>query len=90
VNLALKGGRAAATELLIEAGFRATDLRVRRGRVRTLWQADHPVAVVEGGGGAHGSELRTLCLPCHRAETAALMKRRRALRALEKKKAGPR
>lgn len=75
---ALKSGRSAAVLVLEENGYRASDLKVRRGRVRTLWQADHPLPVVEGGGGAHWSELRTLCLPCHRAETAALMKRRRA------------
>jgi 5-methylcytosine-specific restriction enzyme A len=39
------------------------------------WEADHIVPQVEGGG--HELEnLRTLCLPCHKAETAALAARR--------------
>jgi 5-methylcytosine-specific restriction protein A len=40
-----------------------------------LWEADHVVPVVEGGGGCGLSGLRTLCLPCHKRETAALRRR---------------
>jgi hypothetical protein len=43
---------------------------------RTLWQADHVVPVVDGGADLGLANLRTLCIPCHRRETAAL---RRAL-----------
>lgn len=40
------------------------------------WEADHIVPVIEGGGECDLTNLRTLCLPCHRKETAALAKRR--------------
>jgi hypothetical protein len=43
---------------------------------RTLWDADHIVPVVEGGGECDLSNIRTLCLKCHRAATAALRQRR--------------
>ena len=43
---------------------------------RSLWDADHIVPVVEGGGECDLSNLRTLCLRCHRRETAALRQRR--------------
>ena len=39
------------------------------------WEADHIVPLVEGG--SYGLEnLRTLCVPCHKLETAALARRR--------------
>lgn len=40
-----------------------------------LWEADHIVPVVEGGGECGLDGLRTLCLPCHKAETARLRRR---------------
>lgn len=40
------------------------------------WQADHIVAVIEGGGLADLSGLRTLCVECHKDETAILAARR--------------
>src|SRR6266487_628651 len=39
---------------------------------RGSWEADHILPVVEGGGSCGLSNLRTLCLPCHREETSAL------------------
>lgn len=42
---------------------------------RRWWEADHIVPVVEGGGGCGPDGYRTLCLPCHRKETAALHRR---------------
>ena len=45
---------------------------LRRLNRRSLWDADHIVPVVEGGGECDLSNLRTLCLACHRRETAAL------------------
>ena len=45
---------------------------------RSLWDADHIVPVVEGGGECDLSNIRTLCLLCHREVTAALRERRRA------------
>lgn len=40
-----------------------------------LWQADHILPVVEGGGESGLDNLRTLCTKCHREATAALRKR---------------
>ncbi len=49
---------------------------------RTLWDADHIVPVVEGGGECDLSNIRTLCVLCHREATKALQatlrERRRA------------
>ena len=42
---------------------------------KTLWDADHRVPVSEGGGECDLDNLRTLCLICHRVETAALRRR---------------
>lgn len=41
-----------------------------------LWEADHELPVIEGGGGCDLDNYRTLCLQCHRAETKALAARR--------------
>ena len=45
---------------------------------RTLWDADHIIPVVEGGGECDLSNIRTLCLKCHRTATTALRERLRA------------
>ncbi len=42
---------------------------------RSLWDADHIVPVVEGGGECDLENIRTLCLNCHRRETVELRKR---------------
>lgn len=47
------------------------------GGRRHLWDADHVVPVIEGGGECDLSNMRTLCLKCHREATAALRRRRR-------------
>jgi 5-methylcytosine-specific restriction protein A len=39
---------------------------------RSLWDADHIVPVAEGGGECDLSNLRTLCLTCHRKASAEL------------------
>jgi 5-methylcytosine-specific restriction protein A len=49
---------------------------LRPGSRKSLWDADHIVPVVEGGGECDLANLRTLCLKCHRAATAELRKRR--------------
>ncbi len=56
-----------------------------RGSYRaSLWDADHILPVVEGGGECDLDNLRTLCLKCHREATAALRRRRgESLRPLE-------
>lgn len=38
----------------------------------SLWEADHIVPVVEGGGECGLDGMRTLCVVCHRRESAAL------------------
>ena len=48
------------------------------GSRRNLWDADHLVPVVEGGGECDLSNMRTLCLRCHREATSALRQRRLA------------
>ena len=45
---------------------------------KTLWDADHIVPVVEGGGECDLNNIRTLCLRCHRAVTAELRQRRKS------------
>lgn len=45
------------------------------GARRSLWDADHILAVAEGGGQCDLDNLRTLCLPCHREVTADLRRR---------------
>lgn len=42
---------------------------------RRLWEMDHVVPVVEGGGSCGLDNYRTLCWACHNRETAALRKR---------------
>lgn len=42
---------------------------------RSLWQMDHRVPVAEGGGACGLDNLRTLCIWCHKKETARLRKR---------------
>jgi 5-methylcytosine-specific restriction endonuclease McrA len=46
------------------------------GSRKSLWDADHIVPVSEGGGECDLSNMRTLCLKCHRAHTAELRERR--------------
>jgi len=48
---------------------------LREGSRKSLWDADHIVPVAEGGGQCNLSNMRTLCLLCHRAVTAELRKR---------------
>jgi 5-methylcytosine-specific restriction protein A len=50
---------------------------VRPGQRMSLWDADHIIPVVEGGGECDLSNIRTLCIRCHRAVTAELRRRRR-------------
>jgi 5-methylcytosine-specific restriction enzyme A len=53
-----------------------------RGR-KSLWDADHIIPVVEGGGECDLSNMRTLCLKCHRQHTAELRERLRKSQNLE-------
>ena len=62
---------------------RKLDFNARRqfekdwGGRRNLWDADHIVPVVEGGGECDLSNIRSLCLKCHREVTSALRARRK-------------
>jgi 5-methylcytosine-specific restriction enzyme A len=51
---------------------------------RSLWDADHIVPVVEGGGGCGLDNYRTLCVACHKEETADLASRRAASRRAQR------
>ena len=44
------------------------------------WEADHAQAVALGGGSCDLSNLRTLCLPCHRIKTKTDLKKIRSRR----------
>ena len=87
----LKRDRAICARCGIDAHAAWIDLKRSRGAQRlrllarwglkrlnrkTLWDADHIVPVVEGGGECDLENIRTLCLICHRQATAALRLRR--------------
>ena len=42
------------------------------------WEADHILAVSEGGGGCGLEDFQTLCTDCHNGKTAAMRKRKAA------------
>jgi len=52
---------------------------IRPASRKSLWDADHIVAVVEGGGECDLQNIRTLCLKCHRKRTAELRTKRSAI-----------
>jgi 5-methylcytosine-specific restriction protein A len=74
--------QAAYFELKRARGAKREKLLVRWGLKkltrRSLWDADHIVAVAEGGGECDLENLRTLCLNCHRRQTAELRERLRS------------
>jgi len=45
---------------------------------RSLWDADHILPVCEGGGECDLSNIRTLCLQCHKRATAELRESRKS------------
>jgi 5-methylcytosine-specific restriction protein A len=53
----------------------------RMGSRKTLWDADHVLPVCEGGGECDLSNMRTLCLKCHRIHTGQLRERSQQKRA---------
>ena len=55
---------------------------VDRWHTPLLWEADHIVPVIEGGGCCGLENYRTLCIPCHRAQTRNLRSRMRRQRSL--------
>lgn len=54
-----------------------------------LWEMDHIVPVVEGGGGCGLNNLRTLCRLCHREATADLSRRRARERRIQRRREAP-
>jgi 5-methylcytosine-specific restriction enzyme A len=50
-------------------------IRADQWHIGHLWEADHIVPVIEGGGACELENYRTLCVLCHRAETRALRRR---------------
>jgi len=53
---------------------------------RRLWEADHIIPVSEGGGCCGLDNYRTLCLRCHKRETASLAARTAEARRREDEK----
>jgi 5-methylcytosine-specific restriction protein A len=53
-------------------------------RKRRLWDIDHIVPVVEGGGDCDLTNLRVLCIKCHKQVTAELAAKRAAARRIAK------
>jgi 5-methylcytosine-specific restriction protein A len=51
---------------------------------RALWDADHVIPVIEGGGGCGLDNYRTLCVTCHRSETSTLAARRAEARRAQR------
>src|SRR6266700_7685444 len=72
---ALKRSRGAART----AGLSLYGMKTVTSR-RSLWDADHILPVVEGGGQCDLDNLRTLCLRCHRVATMELRERMRNAR----------
>jgi 5-methylcytosine-specific restriction enzyme A len=68
----LRRHKTALRELLSEWGF---PMHRRHFTDTHTWQADHIVPVCQGGAALGLANLRTLCLPCHKAATAALAAR---------------
>ena len=71
--------RAAYGELRRSRGTHRLRLLAKWGLKRlsrkSLWDADHILAVAEGGGECDLDNLRTLCLVCHRRQTVELRRR---------------
>ena len=71
--------RAAYAELRRSRGTHRLRLLAKWGLKRlnrkSLWDADHILAVAEGGGECDLANLRTLCLLCHRRQTVELRRR---------------
>ena len=67
--LRLKKARGTSRQSMLEAWG------LTRMTRRSLWDADHILAVVEGGGECDLQNIRTLCLRCHKQETLRLRAR---------------
>lgn len=56
--------------------FRGFKIKLK-SRKGYLWDADHIISVIEGGGECGLDNIQTLCIPCHKEKTAELRHRRR-------------
>jgi len=61
-----------------------------KGWRSTLWEVDHTIPVIEGGGSCGLENLRSLCWKCHRKETAKLAARRARRRRTRPKRGATR
>lgn len=59
----------------------ATERLLNEPKESDFWQADHEVAVAEGGGSTGLDNIRTLCTPCHSTETEKLFARLKTMPA---------
>lgn len=63
---------------LRDVGFRfnaAQYFRPGKRRMRSLWEADHILAIADGGGECDLENVQTLCLRCHSVKSADLRKK---------------
>lgn len=78
---------AALRKLMRSRGPRRAELMAHWGLKtrmrRSLWDADHILPVVEGGGECDLENIRTLCLRCHREATRNLRERMRSAKIAE-------
>jgi len=61
----------------------STDRLLNDPKESDFWQADHELAVAEGGGSTGLDNLRTLCTPCHGGETEKLFARLKTMPDLQ-------
>lgn len=76
------GGLDIVKQTLVELGFLAYP-------IRSLWDADHILEVVNGGGECGLENYQTLCQVCHKAKTKKLAADRAKARKAEKAKKDP-
>ena len=68
---------------VVDLGF-----RLKRDHIRNMTEGDHIIPVVRGGGLTGVENYRTVCVPCHTAETRKLNKTLMHERRKQQKRAG--
>lgn len=63
--------RSAYGGMIREAALRGRGIQASQ----SVWQADHIIPVIEGGGECDLTNLRTMCIPCHQNATRVLLTR---------------
>lgn len=95
-----------AAQLMREHGFDVPNMKANDPMYRAqpflaggaagghLWEMDHVVPCIDGGAGCGLELLRTLCLPCHKSESARLAafraRKRAEVAAAEEERIKPR